>query len=123
MRAAEAEIVDAWQARQSADAAIHAIRRQVRAARFTAEGVREEARVGARSVVDVLDAERDLFGAEVDLARAERERTLAAYRLLAAMGRLTGRDLALPVAYHDPEDHYRDTGGRWFGLGPAEPDD
>ncbi len=123
LRAARAAIVDAWRSGRTADAAIRAIRRQVGAARFTAEGVREEARVGARSVVDVLDAERDLFGAEVDLAHAEREQTLAAYRLLAATGRLTGQDLALPVTYRDPKDHYRQTSGRWFGLKPSEPDD
>jgi TolC family type I secretion outer membrane protein len=122
-RGAEAAIVDAWRSGRTADAAIRAIRRQVSAARFTAEGVRAEARVGARSVVDVLDAERDLFAAEVDLAHADREQTLAAYRLQAAVGRLTGQDLALPVAYHDPEEHYRDSSGRWFGLEPSEPDD
>ena len=119
LRAAETAIVDAWESGRTAEAAIRSIRRQVTAARFAAEGVRQEARVGARSVVDVLDAERELFEAEVDLARAERERTLAAYRLLAAVGRLTGQDLALPVAYHDPEAHYEDTSGRWFGLGPS----
>ena len=122
-RAAEAAIVDAWRSGRTADAAIAAIRRQVRSARFTVEGVSAEARVGARSTVDVLDAERDLFAAEVDLAHAEREHTLAAYRLLAAMGRLTGQDLALPVPYHDPEEHLADSSGRWFGLGPSLSDD
>ena len=68
--------------------------------------------------MDVLDAEQELFATEVDLARAERERVLAAYRLRAAVGRLTARDLALPVAYHAPEEHYRDVSARWFGLGP-----
>jgi outer membrane protein TolC len=102
---------------------IRSTRRQVNAARFAVEGVRQEARVGLRSVVDVLDAERELFQAESALVRAERERVLQAYRLLAAVGRLTAQDLALPVAYHVPDDHYRDTRGRWFGLGPALPAD
>lgn len=123
LRAAEIAIVDAWQSGRTAEAAIRSIRRQVNAARFAVEGVRQEARVGARSVVDVLDAEREMFEAEVDLARAEREQIVAAYRLLAAVGRLTGQDLALPVAYHDPEAHYEDTSGRWLGLGPTQPGD
>jgi outer membrane protein TolC len=108
-RTAEAAIVDAWRSRRTADASIRAIQRQVSAARFTADGIRAEARVGSRSVVDVLDAEREPFSAQVDLAHAEREQTLAAYRLVAAVRRLTGQDLALPVAYHDPEEHFRDT--------------
>ena len=123
LRAAETAVVDAWESGRTAEAAIRSIRRQVTAARFAVDGVRQEARVGARSVVDVLDAERELFEAEADLARAERERIVAAYRLLAAVGRLTGQDLALPVAYHDPHAHYEDTSGRWFGLGPTQPDD
>ena len=122
-RTAKAAIVDAWRAQASADAATRAIRRQVRAAEFSVQGVREEARVGARSVVDVLDAERELFAAEVDLARAEREQTFAAYRLVAALGRLTARDLALSLPYDAPEEHARDRDGRWFGLGEALPDE
>ena len=43
--------------------------------------------------------------------------------LLAAVGRLTAQDLALPVAFHDPVEHYQDTSGRWFGLGPSQPDE
>jgi outer membrane protein len=117
-RAVEAEITSAWEAHRTAEAAIRSIRRQVDAAAFALDGVRQEALVGARAVLDVLDAEQELFAAEVDLARAERERVLAAYRLRAAVGRLTARDLALPVAYHAPEEHHRDASARWFGLGP-----
>jgi outer membrane protein len=118
LRAVEAEITLAWEAHRTAEAAIRSARQQVDTAAFALDGVRQEALVGARAVLDVLDAEQELFAAEVDLARAERERVLAAYRLRAAVGRLTARDLALPVTYHAPEEHYRDVSARWFGLGP-----
>ena len=117
-RRVEAAITAAWEATQTSDATIRSIQRQVDAAAFAVEGVRQEALVGARTVLDVLDAEQELFAAEVDLVRAERERVLAAYRLRAAFGRLTAGDLELEVAQYDPETHYRDVKGRWFGLGP-----
>lgn len=122
-RAAQTAIIDAWESGRAAEAAIRAVRRQVTAARFAVEGVRQEARVGARSVVDVLDAERDLFTAEVGLARAERERVLAAYALLAAVGRLTAQDLTLPVAEREPEAHDEARSDGSPGPGPSGHDE
>jgi outer membrane protein TolC len=57
----------------------------------------QEARVGARSVIDVLDAEAELFRDEVELVRAQAARVVASYRLRAATGRLTAADLGLAV--------------------------
>lgn len=122
-RAAEAEIARAWQAVRTADAAIRSLQSQVDAAGFALEGVRQEALVGARLVLDVLDAEQELFAAEVDLVRAGRERVLAGYRLRAALGKLTARDLELAVAYQDPKVHHDEVSRRWFGVGGAMPAD
>lgn len=122
-RAVEAEIAAAWHALATAEAAIGSLQSQVDAAGFALDGVRQEALVGARMVLDVLDAEQELFAAEVGLVRARGERVLAAFRLRAALGRLTARELALPVAYDDPEPHHEDAAGRWFGLGGDVPED
>ena len=70
-RRVEAAITAAWEAMRTAEAAIRSIQRQVDAAAFALDGVRQEALVGARTVLDVLDAEQELFAAEVDLVRAE----------------------------------------------------
>ena len=118
-RASESEITAAWEAGRTAEAQIDSIRRQIRTAKLAVEGVRQEAQFGTRSVVDVLDAERERFGAEVELAKVERDQVVAAYRLLAAVGRLTARDLGLAVIYDDPEAHRKATSGRWLGLGAA----
>jgi outer membrane protein len=118
-RASESEITAAWEAGRTAEAQIDSIRRQIRTAALAVDGVREEAQVGARSVVDLLDAERERFAAEVELAKVEQDRVVAAYRLLAAVGRLTARDLGLAVAYDDPKLHFESTSRRWLGLGVA----
>lgn len=117
LRAAEAGIAAAFEELQTQEAVIRSLQTQVDAAEFAVEGVRQEALVGARAVLDVLDAEEELYRAQAALARAEAARVLASYRLRAAIGRLTARDLALPVALQDPEAHYRDVSARWWGLG------
>lgn len=110
-RAARSAIVGAWTSVTTAAAVIRSVGRQVAAARFALTGVRQEAQIGARAVVDILDAENELFEAQVQLARAERERVVAAYQLLAATGRLTAEDLGLPLAYDGPEVAAGEAGG------------
>jgi hypothetical protein len=60
-----------------------------------------------RTVLDVLDAEEELYRAEVGLLRARRDQVLASYRLRAAAGRLTAEELGLPVQVYDPGTHPR----------------
>jgi outer membrane protein len=84
---------------------------------FALEGVRQEALVGARSVLDVLDAEQEQFGAEVSLTRARRDEVVASYRVWAAAGRLDAVSIALPVEPYDVEAHYREVRDKWLGIG------
>jgi TolC family type I secretion outer membrane protein len=91
-------------------------------AAFALEGVRQEALVGARTVLDVLDAEGEQFAAEVALARARRDEIVASYRLRAATGRLDAVSLGLPVEPYDAEAHYRVVRDKWTGLGEDDPE-
>ena len=116
-RSATQQATAAWEALQTALAQIQSFETQVQAAEIALEGVRQEAQVGARTVLDVLDAEQELLDAQVSLVTARRDRVVAAFQLLAAVGRLTARDLALPVTYYDVEEHYREVRGKWYGLG------
>ncbi|MDO1559721.1 TolC family outer membrane protein [Brevundimonas sp. 2R-24] len=98
----------------SSTAQLEASREQVRAARIAAEGVRQEAQVGLRTTLDVLNQELELRNAEVNLASAERNQYVAQALLLAAMGRLSGRDLAVDAPIYDPSanfDRVRNRGG------------
>lgn len=87
-------------------ATIEATRRQVEAAQVAFEGVTEEARLGARTTLDVLDAEQDLLDARTSLLSAEISAVQAVYDLLAAMGLLTVDYLGLPAPTYDPEVYY-----------------
>lgn len=115
-RAAIEAAVRGWEQFAASAARIEALEAQVRAAEVALEGVRQEARVGARTVLDELDAEQELLDARVNLVRAQRDRVVAAHLLLSAVGRLTARQLDLPVEHYDVERDYRAARDRWWGT-------
>lgn len=80
--------------------------RQIRAARVAFRGVREEANVGARTTLDVLNAEQELLDAQAGLIAVQTDEYIAAYSALAAMGLLTAQNLKLPVQQYDPAAYY-----------------
>lgn len=83
-----ADIIAFWRTFMTYESEIAARKQGVEAARYSAEGVREEARLGDRSVFDTLEAEQDVLDAETALIRAESDRIITAYRLAAALGML-----------------------------------
>src|SRR5690606_8514994 len=89
-----------------ARAQIRAIEQQIEAAQQAYDGVREEATLGARTTLDVLDAEQDLLTARADRISAEADLQLAHYQLLAAMGLLTVEHLKLGIPTYDPSAYY-----------------
>jgi len=97
----------AWARLEVARATIAARREQVRAARVAFESIREEARLGSRTTLDVLDTEQDLLDAQTNLVRALRDEQVAVYATLSAMGLLTVEHLGLAVELHDPDAYYR----------------
>ncbi len=95
-RQAQLDAVNAWQAYQTANAQLAAINSQIEAEQSAASGVQDEASVGERTTLDVLNAEQELLNARVNLIRAQRDLLVAAYALKAATGQLTADSLRLP---------------------------
>ncbi len=116
-------VTQAWEALQTARARIVSFTAQVGANEIALEGVKREAEVGARTVLDTLDAEQELLDASTNLVGAQRDEVVAAFGLKAAVGQLTARQLNLAVDFYDPERHYREVRDKWFGgssTGQAE---
>ena len=86
---------------RTAKAQAEALAAEVASAEIALEGVEQEALVGARTVLDVLDAEQERLSAQVRLVRANRDTFVAAYSLLSALGKLTAKGLELPVEIYD----------------------
>jgi len=104
-----------WNDLQSARAQVNSFQKQVEANEVALEGVEREASVGARTVLDILDAEQELLDSQVSLVRAQRDELVAIYQLKTALGELTARRLGLPVDLYDPEAHYNEVRDKWFG--------
>lgn len=104
----------------SARSSVQAGEQAVRAASVAAEGVRQEAQVGLRTTLDVLNQELELRSAEVALTSARRNEYVAQAQLLAAMGRLGGPNLDPTIEAYDPSDNYRAVRNRgalpWDGV-------
>ena len=119
-RAARQAAISAWQKFVAAQATIASYTAQVAAARAAEEGVSREQTVGLRTVENMLSAQDRLLNAQVSLTGAQRDAFQTAIGLLAAVGRLTARDLDLDVPYYDPERHYKEVRGKWWGTGADE---
>ena len=109
-------VVQSWGLLEAAKGNIQATQSQVQAAEVALNGVREEARVGQRTTLDVLNAQQELVNARVALVGAQRDRVVASYTLLAAVGRLSPQILGLRVPTYDSQVHYHQVRDSWFGL-------
>ncbi|MFM2366509.1 MAG: hypothetical protein RIR95_1117 [Pseudomonadota bacterium] len=96
----------AWANLMVAQSSIHAGAQQVEAAQKGFDGVREEATLGARTTLDVLNAEQELLNARASKLQSEAGRYVGAYQLLSAMGLLTVDHLNLGIPTYDPEAYY-----------------
>lgn len=109
-------VVQSWAGLMAARAQIQAAEAQVRAAEIALNGVREEARVGQRTTLDVLNATQDLTNARVQLVQFQRDRVVLSYSVLAAMGRLDAAAIGLGVEIYDPTVHYDQVRDLWWGV-------
>ena len=113
---ARATVVQNWGQLDAAKAQIEATTAQVNAAEIALNGVREEARVGQRTTLDVLNAQQELVNARVAAVTAQHDRVVASYAVLAAVGGLSMSRLGLNVPVYDPMVHYQQVRDAWIGV-------
>lgn len=102
----EQQVGNAYAFLEVARASRQASDQQTRAATVAFRGVREEATLGARTTLDVLNAEQELLDARANQISAQADEVIASYSLLSAMGLLTAEHLRLPVQQYDPSGYY-----------------
>src|SRR6516165_296961 len=113
---APATVVQSGGQLDAAKAQIEATTAQVNASEIALNGVREEARVGQRTTLDVLNAQQELVNARVALVTAQHDRVVSSYTLLAAVGGLSMQRLGLNVMIYDPQVHYQQVRDAWIGV-------
>ncbi len=126
-RVAAQTVITFWRQLDAARSRVVSFEAQVKANEVALNGVRQEALVGSRTTLDVLNAEQELLNAQVSLISARHDVQVAYYGVLSGIGRLTARTLGLPVEYYDEEKYWNEVGSRWIGdwgagqSGPVTP--
>ncbi|HSV24453.1 MAG TPA: TolC family outer membrane protein [Xanthobacteraceae bacterium] len=112
----QANVVTAWGQLDAARAQILATQAQVASAEIALNGVREEARVGQRTTLDVLNSQQELVNARTALVTAQHDRVVASYSLLSAVGELNLPKLGITIPLYDPMVHYQQVRDAWIGV-------
>nr|ADD93639.1 outer membrane efflux protein [uncultured marine bacterium MedDCM-OCT-S04-C694] len=107
MDAIEQSISSSFAMLEVAKASRAAIEKQIEAAEVAFNGVKQEASLGARTTLDVLNTEQELLDAKSQLINAIYNEYLAGFDVLSASGLLTVEHLNLPVARYNPEEYYK----------------
>jgi outer membrane protein len=111
-----AAVVAAWGANENSSGVLRAARAEVQAAEVALAGVREEAKVGQRTTLDVLNAQQALLNARVQLVTAQHDSVVNSYSLLSAVGRLSIQTLGLAVPEYDPRVHFDQVKNKLWGV-------
>ena len=119
LRAATLNATQAWENLVAAQANIVSFQSQIEANTIAYSGVVEEQRVGTRTLLDVLNAQQELFTSQSNLATAQHNEAVSAYQVKAAIGEMTALALNLQVERYDPQKHYDAVRDKWIGTGPA----
>jgi outer membrane protein len=118
----QANVTTAWSRLMAARAQLKSDKVQVEANQLALEGVREEEKVGQRTLLDVLNAEQEYLSAQIDLVSTRHELVVASYQVLAQTGTLSAENLALGSDVYDPEAHYVEARDNWFGIDITDAD-
>ena len=113
---ARANVVQAWGQLVAGKAQVQSAQSQVTASEIALNGVREEAKAGQRTTLDVLNAQQALVNARVALVTAQHDRVVASYSVLNAVGRLSPIVLNLNTNVYDPSVHYHQVRDSWVGV-------
>lgn len=111
-----ATVVQAWGQLEAGKAQVKSAQAQVTASEIALNGVREEAKAGQRTTLDVLNAQQALVNARVALVTAQHDRVVASYSVMSAVGRLAPQVLGLNTTVYDPSVHYQQVRDSWAGV-------
>jgi outer membrane protein len=111
-----ASVVQAWGQLLAGRAQVSSAQAQVQASEIALNGVREEAKAGQRTTLDVLNAQQALVNARVALVTAQHDRVVASYSVLNAVGRLSPTVMKLNTNVYDPSVHYHQVRDSWVGV-------
>lgn len=120
-RSIKSALVENWNQLQAYKTEVESRKIAVASADLSRQGVKEEARLGERTNVETLDAERDMLSSQIALVNAQRDMMVTEYRLAAALGLLLPEHMGMADIAYDPGPHYRAVSGRIFSTDEEDP--
>jgi len=112
----QSQVVQGWAQLQGFKAQSESDRASITANTTALEGVKEEERVGQRTLLDVLNAQQELLQSQVNLETTKRNILVASYTLVSAIGRLSVSEVGAATEVYHPEVHYEDVRSKWWGI-------
>ena len=109
-------VIANWEAWKAAKAEIDPRKRQVEASMVAREGVYYENVLGARTVLDTLDADQELLDARVSLVTAKRNEIVTRFSLAASLGLLTPVNIGFGDEKYDFEEHLNTVSSNILGT-------
>ncbi|HET6183104.1 MAG TPA: TolC family outer membrane protein [Acetobacteraceae bacterium] len=120
-RTAVQSAVAAWDTLVAARAAVKSSQVAIQAGQIALEGTERQALVGTATTLDVLTVQQSLLNTQLTLVQNLASLVNATYQLAAAVGRLTARDLGLPVSLYDDTAYYEAVKNKWWGVSVPDP--
>jgi outer membrane protein len=111
-----AQIISAWAQYVAARSQLESAEAQLEANQVALTGVREEERVGQRTLIEVLNAQQEYLDSQVQVVTTRRNLIVAAYAVQSAVGRLDALSLGTISLVYDPGEYYQDARRKWWGL-------
>jgi outer membrane protein len=118
-RTAYEQATQGWVTLDSTRSAILSTNEAIKADAIALDGTEREELVGTRTTLDVLNAQQLLLSAQVQQVQNIATLVNNSYTVAAAIGRLTARDLGLPVREYDDMKYYNSVKYAAFGTGEA----
>ena len=109
-------LVAAWSQLEAARAQVESETVSVESNKVALNGVREEEKVGQRTLLDVLNAELEYLNSQVALEQARHDEVVAGYAVISAMGRLDAAWVGAAAYVYDPVVHYKEVRRKWIGV-------
>jgi outer membrane protein len=110
------DAANGWHSLQASRSTLTADEAERDAAGLAYKNVKEEAKAGTRTTLDVLNAEQELIDAETSIIQAEHDIAVAILQIRSATDLLTAAALKLPVDLYDPGKHYETARQKWIGF-------
>lgn len=110
----ESEVL--WFKKKSLESQVSSLKATINANIMALEGIKKEAEVGARTILNILDAEQDVLEEKVDLVRLKKDIFYNSFSILAQTGKLNAKDLNLKVNLYDKNKHYLEIKKIWLGF-------